>query len=63
MDRFDAVEILREYFDDKYILDSLIKAMSESEALDLMGYIARMEDLDEWELRDMENKRYEDKEV
>lgn len=59
MDRFDAVEILREYFDDKYILDSLIKAMSESEALDLMGYIARMEDLDEWELRDMENKRYE----
>lgn len=59
MDRFDAVEILREYFDDKYILDSLIKAMSNSEALDLMGYIARMEDLDEWELRDMENKRYE----
>ena len=59
MDRFDAVEILREYFDDKYILDSLIKAMSESEALDLMGYIARMEDLDEWELRDMENTRYE----
>lgn len=59
MDRFDAVEILREYFDDTYILDSLVKAMSESEALDLMGYIARMEDLDEWELRDMENKRYE----
>ena len=59
MDRYDAVEILREYFDDRYILDSLIKAMSENEALDLMGYIARMEDLDEWELRDMENKRYE----
>lgn len=60
MDRFDAVEILREYFDDTYILDSLIKAISENEALDLMGYIARMEDLDEWELRDMENKRYEE---
>lgn len=59
MDRFDAVETLRQYFTDDYILDSLIKAMSESEALDLMGYIARMEDLDEWELRDMENKRYE----
>lgn len=59
MDRYDAVEILREYFDDRYILDSLIKAMSENEALDLMGYIARMEDLDEWELRDMENTRYE----
>ena len=59
MDRFDAVEILRQYFTDDYILDSLIKAMSESEALDLMCYIARMEDLDEWELRDMENKRYE----
>lgn len=59
MDRFDAVEILRQYFDDGYILDSLVKAMSESEALDLMGYIARMEDLDEWELRDKENTRYE----
>lgn len=54
MDRFDGLEKLREYFSDTYILDSIVKAMSDYNALDIMGYIARMEDLDEPELRKQE---------
>lgn len=54
MDRFDGLEKLREYFGDTYILDSIIRAMSDSDALDIMGFIARMEDLDEPELLECE---------
>lgn len=56
MDRFDGLEKLKEYFNDAYILDSIVKAMSDSDALNIMGFIARMEDLDEPELIECERE-------